>query len=62
MDGQRVQPVGLSELTIETGSAFIGQVVNLETNLLAKVKVLFKFDVFGSDGAIACRLFIKPEA
>ncbi|HHX36391.1 MAG TPA: PHP domain-containing protein, partial [Clostridiaceae bacterium] len=60
---RNLTPVGLSELTIETGSArFVGQVVNLESKLVSQgQKVLLKFDVFGTDGAIACRAFVKPD-
>ena len=60
---ENLQPVGLSELTIETGSArFIGQVVNLETKLVSQgQKVLFKFDVFGSDGPSPAGCLLKPE-
>lgn len=56
-------PTSMAELNLDTGLArFTGQVVNFESKLVSRgQKVLLKFDAFGTDGAIACRMFVKPE-
>ncbi|MGI6545675.1 MAG: PolC-type DNA polymerase III [Fastidiosipilaceae bacterium] len=53
----------MERLNLDSGLVHIvGQVVNFESKSISDgQKALLKFDLFGEDGAIACRMFLRPE-